>query len=130
MRAFFRTMSRSLLPRNNIESGAIMFKRGNDSGYKEVLDKIRQKTLVYGEKTLLTEFRLDKGAVLPPHSHPHEQTGYLVSGCLDLTIGAETHRVEPGGSWCIAGEVEHSTIAREDSVAIEVFSPIRMDYIP
>lgn len=107
-----------------------MFRQGDDSGYKEVLDKIRQKTLVYGEKTLLTEFRLAKGAVLPRHSHPHEQTGYLVSGRLDLTIGTETFQVEPGGSWCIPGSVEHCAIAGEECVAIEVFSPVREDYLP
>ncbi len=107
-----------------------MFRQRDDSGYKDVLDKIRQKTLVHGEKTLLTEFRLEKGAVLPRHSHPHEQTGYLVSGRLDLTIGKETHRAEPGSSWCIPGDVEHSAIACEETVAIEVFSPVREDYIP
>ncbi len=107
-----------------------MFRQSDDSGFNEVLDKIRQRTLVYGEKTLLAEFRLDKGAVLPRHSHPHEQAGYLVSGRLDLTIGTETHRVEPGGSWCIPGNVEHCAVAGENSVAIEVFSPVREDYIP
>ena len=106
-----------------------MFQQPTDSGFKDVLDKIRQKTLVYGEKTLLAEFRLEQGAVLPKHSHPHEQTGYLVAGRLDLTIGEATYRVEPGGSWCIPGNVEHSAVARENSVAIEVFSPVREEYI-
>jgi quercetin dioxygenase-like cupin family protein len=107
-----------------------VFRQRNDNGYIDVLDKIQRKTLVYGEKTLLTEFRLAKGAVLPEHSHSHEQTGYLVSGRIDLTIGGETHRVGPGGSWCIPGNVAHRAIAHEDSVAIEVFSPVREDYIP
>lgn len=107
-----------------------MFRQADDNGYRDVLDKIRQKTLVHGEKTLMTEFLLEKGAVLPRHSHPHEQTGYLVSGSLDLTIGAQTHRVEPGGSWCIPGGIEHEAVAREDAVAIEVFSPVRADYLP
>jgi quercetin dioxygenase-like cupin family protein len=106
-----------------------MFRKPEETGYSEVLEKIYRKTLVYGEKSLMTEFRLEKGAVLPAHSHPHEQTGYLVSGRLDLTIGTETHRVEPGGSWCIPGNVEHSAVARDDSVAIEVFSPLREDYL-
>ncbi len=106
-----------------------MFQKPDESGYLDVLEKLRRKTLAYGEKTLMTEFRLEKGAVLPVHAHPHEQTGYLVSGLLDLTIGSETHRVEPGGSWCIPGNVEHSAVARENSVAIEVFSPLREDYL-
>lgn len=106
-----------------------MFQQAEETGYIEILDKTRRKTLAYGEKTLMTEFRLEKGAVLPAHSHPHEQTGYLVSGALDLTIGAETHRVEPGGRWCIPGNVEHSAVSKDNSVAIEVFSPVREDYL-
>lgn len=107
-----------------------MFQHHNDIGYIDVLEKIQRKTLVYGEKTLLTEFRLAKGAVLPEHSHPHEQTGYLVSGRIVLTIGGETYRVGPGGSWCIPGNAAHRAVAHEDSVAIEIFSPVREDYIP
>jgi quercetin dioxygenase-like cupin family protein len=78
----------------------------------------------------MAEFRLEQGADLPRHSHSHEQTGYLVSGEIELTIGDETHQVKPGDSWCIAGGVEHKAMAVEDSVAIEVFSPVREDYIP
>lgn len=106
-----------------------MFQKGSPTGYREVLDQIHQKTLVHGEKTLMAEFRLDKGASLPRHSHPHEQTGYLVTGHLELTIGATTHQVRPGDSWCIPGDLAHHAVALEDSLAIEVFSPVRVDYL-
>jgi len=107
-----------------------LINRRSDSGYTRPLEGIRVKTLVYGEKTLMTEFRLDGGAVLPRHTHPHEQTGYLVSGRLDLHIGGESRVVEPGDSWVIAGDVEHGADVLEDSVAVEVFSPVREDYVP
>jgi unsaturated pyranuronate lyase len=107
-----------------------MFNRSDVDGYKEPFEKIKMKTLVYGEKTLLTEFKLEKGAVLPKHNHAHEQTGYLVSGKLALTIGNVTYQVSPGDSWCIPGNAVHHAHAHEDSVAIEVFSPVREDYIP
>jgi unsaturated pyranuronate lyase len=107
-----------------------MFYKSDDSGFKEVLDGIRLKTLVYGDKTLFSEFRLAKGRDLPRHSHPHEQTGYLVSGRIRLSIGDETFEVTPGDSWCIPGDVEHGAETIEDSVAIEVFSPVREDYLP
>ncbi len=107
-----------------------MFSKKASTGYKDPLDKIKLKTLVYGDRTLLTEFKLAKGAILPRHKHPHEQTGYLVSGRIDLTIGDATHHVEAGDSWCIPGSVDHNAVAHEDSVAIEVFSPVREDYIP
>ncbi|WP_404827052.1 cupin domain-containing protein [Desulfuromonas versatilis] len=109
---------------------ADMFRKQDSRGYSTPIAKIRQKTLVHGEKTLLAEFRLDKGAVLPDHRHPHEQTGYLVTGRMELTIGGQPHLVEPGDSWCIAGNTPHSALALEDSVAVEAFSPVREDYLP
>lgn len=106
-----------------------MFLKKSEQGYRAVLDKISMKTLVYGDKTLMAEFRLEAGAKLPPHDHPHEQTGYLVSGRMDLTVGEETLELEPGDSWSIPGGVLHHAVAVEDSVAIEVFSPVREDYL-
>jgi quercetin dioxygenase-like cupin family protein len=107
-----------------------MFTPNASDGYKEVFDKIQMKTLVYGEKTLMVEFHLAKGADLPAHQHPHEQTGYLVSGRIDLTIDGIVHEVRPGDSWCIPGDAPHAAMAYEDSVALEVFAPVREDYLP
>ena len=107
-----------------------MFERHSENGYHLALMGIEQKTLVYGEKTLMTEFLLKKGSNLPRHSHPHEQTGYLVKGKIRLSIGAEEFEAQPGDSWCIPGGVEHGAEIIEDSVAIEVFSPVREDYLP
>ena len=107
-----------------------MFDKASATDFKIVLDKIEMKTRAYGEKTLMSEFRLQKSAQLPRHNHPHEQIGYLVSGQMKLTIGKETFLVEAGDSWCIAADVEHEAVALEDSLAIEVFSPLREDYLP
>ncbi len=107
-----------------------MFVKQSDSGYRWVLDGIARKTLVYGDKTLMTEFALRQGAVLPRHAHPQEQTGYLVRGRIRLSIGAEEYEVRAGDSWCIPGGVEHGAHILEDSAALEVFSPVRDDYLP
>lgn len=107
-----------------------MFYKANDNGYEKVLPGIRLKTLVYGEKTLFSEFRMEANSTLPSHSHLHEQTGYLVKGRIRLTIGKQTFEAEPGDSWCIPGNTDHKAQILENSLAIEVFSPIREDYIP
>jgi len=107
-----------------------VFQKKSAEGYKPAIDKIEMKTLVHGEETLLVEFQMKKGALLPRHSHPHEQTGYLISGNMELTIGAKTFSVKPGDSWCIAGNIEHNAVILEDTVAVEVFSPVREDYLP
>lgn len=106
-----------------------MFEKRCDSGYVPAVPGIERKTLAHGERTLMTEFRLGGGRALPRHSHPHEQTGYLVSGRMRLTLGADTFEVRPGDSWCIPGGLEHGAQILEDSVAIEVFAPVREDYL-
>jgi quercetin dioxygenase-like cupin family protein len=106
-----------------------MFSKKNPEGYHHPLEGIRRKTLVWGRNTLTTEFLLDKDTDLPVHSHPQEQTGYLVSGNMIMTIGDEEHIVRPGDSWCIPGGVDHGARILEDSVAVEVFSPVREDYL-
>ncbi|SCG84897.1 cupin domain-containing protein [Methanobacterium congolense] len=97
--------------------------------YIIVSEGIKRKTLVYGSKTMLTEFLLDGGNTLPMHRHPEEQTGYLVSGNIILTIDGENYDMKPGDSWSINGNVDHGAEIKEDSVAVEVFSPVREDYI-
>jgi quercetin dioxygenase-like cupin family protein len=107
-----------------------MFGKQSESGYVPALEGILRKTLVHGKNMLMTEFQLRKGAVLPRHSHPHEQTGYLVKGRMRLWINSQSHEAQAGDSWSIPGGVEHGADILEDSVAIEVFSPVRQDYLP
>ena len=107
-----------------------MFEKHSAEGYRAVLPGIRMKTVCYGARTLMVEFRLERGSTLPVHAHPHEQTGYLVAGHLQLAIGDKEHDVRPGDNWCIAGGVAHGARIIEDSVAVEVFAPVREDYLP
>ena len=107
-----------------------MFNKSCKDGYSKPLAGIERKTLVYGKKTLMVEFRLQKGSIVPLHSHPHEQAGYLVSGQVKFLVGSEEIICNPGDSWCISGDEEHGGEALQDSVLVDIFSPIREDYMP
>lgn len=98
--------------------------------YINQAEGIRRKTLTFGKKSLLSEFKMTKGNQLPWHQHPHEQVGYLVSGHILLHIGTASYDVLPGDSWAILGDTPHAADILEDSVAVEVFSPVREDYLP
>jgi quercetin dioxygenase-like cupin family protein len=106
-----------------------MFGIASEKGYTEILTGIKIKTLCHGKSTLMSEFLLQKDAVLPEHSHPYEQTGYLVKGNIKLTISGASHNILPGFSWSIPAGVSHFAEILADSVAIEVFSPAREDYL-
>lgn len=95
-----------------------MFNKSSAGGYSKPLEGIEMKALVHGEKTLLAEFKLQKGSIVRSHSHPHEQTGYLVSGQVKFSVGSEGILCNPGDSWCIVGDKEHGTEALQDSVLV------------
>jgi len=107
-----------------------MFEKHTSEEYTQPVPGIKQKTLVFGERTLMTEFILTKNSNLPDHAHPYEQTGYLVKGQIVLRIGEKEHNATPGDAWCIPMNIPHSARILEDSIAIEIFSPPRADYLP
>jgi len=102
----------------------------SEDGYIEACDGVMRKTLVYGANTLMVEFKLSKGKGLPMHKHPHEQTGYLVSGKSIMIMDGKKYEMSPGDSWSIPGNMEHGAEVIEDSIVVEVFSPVREDYLP
>ena len=107
-----------------------MFEKHSTEDYTDPLPGIRQKTLVFGEHTLMTEFLLKQDSTLPDHAHPYEQTGYLIKGHIILRIGQTENDTTAGDSWCIPMNVTHGARILEDSIAIEIFSPARSDYLP
>lgn len=83
----------------------------------------------FGKHLMLSYLEMDEGAVVPLHSHPHEQGGMLLKGKLELTIGDETRLVEPGAMFLIPPGIPHKAVAvGGPAVVLDVFSPVREDY--
>jgi quercetin dioxygenase-like cupin family protein len=107
-----------------------MFTKNTERSSRLLIEGVRLKSLAWGEHTLLTEVHLDKGAVVPIHDHPQEQTGYLVSGRLEFDVAGEKIVAEPGDSWSLPADQAHGAVALEACLVVEVFSPVREDYLP
>ena len=70
-------------------------------------------------------------AVVPNHTHPHEQAGLVLQGEFEFTIGGETKWVRPGDAYVIPGGVEHSLVGSDGwSLVLDIFSPPREEYKP
>ena len=93
----------------------------------EAVDGAHLKLLAGGTEANVQHFHIDPGAVVPEHSHPHEQLGYVVSGTLDFHVDGDTRTVEPGDSYVLAGDEPHGAenTGDEPAVGIEVFAPPR-----
>jgi quercetin dioxygenase-like cupin family protein len=94
----------------------------------EMMPGVVRRTLTESERMMLIEVTLGQGAVVPLHTHPHEQIGYLASGRVLFELGDERRELAAGDSWLVPPEVPHQVTALEPSVAIDVFFPPREEY--
>jgi quercetin dioxygenase-like cupin family protein len=82
-----------------------------------------------GEKLMFSLVTLEPGAVVPTHSHPHEQLGMMISGTMEFTIAGETRLLSGNGMYVVPGGVPHSAKAGPGgAVALDAFSPPREEY--
>ena len=82
-----------------------------------------------GEKMMFSLVTFAPGAVVPTHSHPHEQMGFLVSGTLEFTIADETRMLSGSGMVFVPGGVPHAAKGGPGgAVALDAFSPPREEY--
>ncbi len=89
-----------------------------------------RKVLAYSENLMTVELHFDKGAVGAKHRHPHEQIGYLISGSLLYQEeGKEDKVLSAGDTYYVAPDVEHGVEALEDTKLLDVFTPMRRDFV-
>jgi quercetin dioxygenase-like cupin family protein len=85
--------------------------------------------IAWGEKLMFSLVTLMPGAVVPEHSHPHEQMGMMVSGEMELTVAGETRRLAGNDIYLIPGGVPHGVVTGPNgAVALDAFSPPRNEY--
>jgi quercetin dioxygenase-like cupin family protein len=84
---------------------------------------------LFGEGAMLNLVSFEPGTDVPLHSHPHEQLGHVLEGELELTIGGEVHVLSPGDAYAIPGGTEHSARSAQGCVVMDVFQPVREDYL-
>jgi quercetin dioxygenase-like cupin family protein len=95
---------------------------------KELVPGVVVRTF-WGEQMLASLVDLAAGAIVPSHSHPHEQFGMLIRGEMQMTIAGETRTVQAGDLYFVPGGVEHGVhVGATDAQAIEAFSPVREEY--
>jgi quercetin dioxygenase-like cupin family protein len=83
-----------------------------------------------GRSMMLSVVTFEPGSIVAEHQHPHEQMGFMVSGQAEFTVGGLTRVLGPGDIWRIPGGVPHRVVALGGpAVAVDVFHPIREDYL-
>ena len=96
---------------------------------KKVFKGVSLDSLAVGEKSQVAKMNYVIGNYASPHQHPHEQSGYVISGKYELTIGDEKYELNAGDTYSIPGNAIHSFLVIEGGEVIDVFTPPREDYL-
>lgn len=95
----------------------------------EELNPSIERQLVHTETMTIARIRLRAGAVVPRHAHPQEQVANVLEGSLRFVLGDEESVVSAGESMIVPGGVAHEVEALEDALVLDVFSPVRDDWV-
>ena len=100
-----------------------------DKVQKEQLSPTFARQVINGETITVARVFLRKGCSVPEHSHHNEQISIMEQGALKFIIGGQEKMVRAGEVLRIPPHVPHSAEAVEDSVGIDIFSPVREDWL-
>jgi quercetin dioxygenase-like cupin family protein len=95
----------------------------------EDLKPLLQRQFVVGQEIMLARVLLQKGCIVPEHSHHNEQLTYVLDGALKFWIDGREIVVHSGEVLCIPAHMPHKAEALEDTVDLDVFNPPRADWI-
>jgi unsaturated pyranuronate lyase len=88
-----------------------------------------QRRYLTASRVTIAKFALARGAVVPAHKHEQEQVSYVISGVLQFHVGGQEIVVRSGAVLQIPSWVEHSVTVLEDADVMDVFSPVRQDWL-
>lgn len=107
-----------------------MYVENHEIASKDLGGGITRKVLAYSENLMNVELYFAKGAVGEPHRHPHEQIGYIIYGSfLYQEEGKEDKILKTGDSYYVPSNVVHGVVALEDSKLLDIFTPMREDFV-
>jgi quercetin dioxygenase-like cupin family protein len=102
--------------------------RWDEIALEKVTEMLSRK-IVSGEREMLVQVYVKRGCLVPMHSHESEQMTYVLQGALKFLVGGEEITVRDGEVLHIPSGIEHQAEALEDTFELDLFSPIRQDWL-
>ena len=95
----------------------------------ESMSDVISRKVISGDKAMVAQVFLKKDAVVPEHHHESEQITYIMEGALKFQLEGKEVIVRKGEVLRIPSNVPHRAIALEDTLDLDIFSPIRTDWL-
>ena len=106
-----------------------MFKLNQDCASTPCEAGVTRKVMAYTKDVMMCEITFQIGAMGNVHSHPHTQVTYVAEGKFDFTIDGETRTVRKGDSVLMPPNAVHGVVCLESGKLVDVFTPMREDFV-
>jgi quercetin dioxygenase-like cupin family protein len=107
-----------------------LFSKDAAMEWEIVGEGVKRKIMAYDDRIMLVKVSFDKGSVGAQHYHPHAQVTHVESGTFEVEISGTKQVLHTGDAFIIPGNAVHGVVCLEAGVLIDVFTPIREDFLP
>lgn len=105
------------------------FVRSAEVGWERAGEGVRRQVLGHGVDLMIVRVEFEQGAIGALHHHPHRQASHVVTGRFEVTVGDDTTELQAGDCFYAESEVLHGVRALEAGVLLDVFTPVREDFL-
>ena len=105
------------------------FVENGDIPWEDVGQGIQRKVMAYDENLMLVRVKFESGGIGTVHKHPHSQITHVESGAFEIEINGEKRVLRKDDAYYVPPETLHGAVCIDDGVLIDVFSPMREDFI-
>jgi quercetin dioxygenase-like cupin family protein len=110
--------------------GSRIFFETGKTDWEQLDGGVSRQIMGYDDRIMLVKVKFEKGSEGVAHKHPHVQNSYVAEGVFEVTIGSRTQLLRTGDSFFVPSDTVHGVQCIEAGVLIDVFSPVREDFLP
>lgn len=112
-----------------LEKTNSLFINDEDLSWEVLDEKVKRKILAYEQSLMVVKVAFKAGGVGPLHQHLHVQITHVESGVFEVEIDGQKKVLKTGDAFHIPANIMHGAVCLEEGVLIDVFSPMREDFI-
>lgn len=106
-----------------------VFIENEEIDWEEVDKGVKRKIMAWDDRLMVVKVMFEKGGIGSVHQHHHSQITHVESGVFEVEIGKEKKVLKAGDAFYIPPDTMHGAVCLEAGVLIDVFSPMREDFI-
>ena len=90
---------------------------------------VRRKIMAYDERVMMVKVDFETGAIGKLHHHYHTQISHVHSGSFEVEVAGEKQVLNAGDVFFVPSNLIHGVVCLEAGMLLDVFSPMREDFI-